>query len=79
MLSLNQTINWSYLIILPTKTTAAQTEDALSYHRVRGQYFLAVIFVRSINLTVTEVIWNFLTVAQIYESLLYGCIAKLLR
>ena len=30
--------------ILLTKTTAAQNEDALSYHRVRGLYFLAVIF-----------------------------------
>ena len=27
-----------------TKTTAAQTEDALSYYRVRGLYFLAVVF-----------------------------------
>ena len=30
--------------ILPTKTTAAQNEVALSYHKVRGLYFLAVIF-----------------------------------
>ena len=35
-------------IILLTKTTAAQNEDALSYHKVRGLYFLAVVFVRSI-------------------------------
>ena len=34
--------------ILLTKTTAEQNEDALSYHRVRGLYFLAVVFVRSI-------------------------------
>ena len=27
------------------KTTAAQNEVALSYHRVRGLYFLAVVFV----------------------------------
>ena len=26
-----------------TKTTAAQNEDALSYHRVRGLYFPAVV------------------------------------
>ena len=36
-------------IILPTKTTAAQTEVALSYHRVRGLYFLAVVFVATIG------------------------------
>ena len=34
--------------ILLTKTTAAQNEVALSYHKVRGLYFLAVVFVRSI-------------------------------
>ena len=34
--------------ILLTKTTAAQNEVALSYHRVRGLYFLAVIFVATI-------------------------------
>ena len=34
--------------ILLTETTAAQNEVALSYHRVRGQYFQAVVFVRSI-------------------------------
>ena len=31
-------------IIVLTKTTAAQNEVALSYHRVRGLYFLAVVF-----------------------------------
>ena len=35
-------------IILLTKTTAAQTEDALSYYRVRGLHFLAVVFVVTI-------------------------------
>ena len=30
--------------ILLTKTTAARNEDALSYLRVRGLYFLAVVF-----------------------------------
>ena len=30
--------------ILLTKTTAAQNEDGLSYHRVHGLYFLAVVF-----------------------------------
>ena len=31
-----------------TKTTAAQNEDAPSYHRVRGLYFLTVIFAATI-------------------------------
>ena len=30
------------------KTTAARNEVALSYHKVRGLYFLAVVFVRNI-------------------------------
>ena len=29
--------------ILFTKTTSAQNEDALSYYKVRGLYFLAVV------------------------------------
>ena len=40
------------MIILLTKTTAAQSNDALSYYTVRGLYFLAVVFVRSICKTV---------------------------
>ena len=40
--------------ILLTKTTAAQSEDALSYYKVRGLYFLAVVFVRSIDKTKRE-------------------------
>ena len=35
--------------MLLTKTTTAQNEVALSYHKVRGLYFLAVVFVRSIG------------------------------
>ena len=35
--------------IVLTKTTAAQTEDALRYYRVRGLYFLAVFFVATIS------------------------------
>ena len=35
-------------IILLTKTTGAQNEGALSYHRMRGLYFLAVVFVATI-------------------------------
>ena len=34
--------------ILLTKTTAAQNEVALSYHRVRGQCFRVVVFVVTI-------------------------------
>ena len=34
--------------ILLTKTTAARNEVALSYHRVRGLYFRAVVFVATI-------------------------------
>ena len=36
------------LTIHLTKTTAAQNEVALSYHSVRGLYFLAVVFVTNI-------------------------------
>ena len=35
----------SQVCILLTKTTAAQNEVALSYHKVHGLYFLAVVFV----------------------------------
>ena len=34
--------------------TAAQNEVALSYHRVRGLYFLAVVLMRSIDGTITS-------------------------
>ena len=34
--------------ILFTKTTAAQNEDALSYYRVCGLYFQAVVFATAI-------------------------------
>ena len=34
-----------------TKTTAAQTELALSYYRVCGLYFLTVVFVATIYIT----------------------------
>ena len=46
--------HFSFLVrfyhILLTKTTAALNEAALSYHNVRGLYFVAVVFVRSIVL-----------------------------
>ena len=34
--------------MLLTKTTDAQNEDTLSYHRVRALYFLAGVFVATI-------------------------------
>ena len=42
--------------ILLTKTTATQNEVALSYHKMRGLYFLAVVFVRSIVLALLEML-----------------------
>ena len=38
------TVQYISITIHLTKTAAAQTEDALSYNRVRGLYFLAVVF-----------------------------------
>ena len=35
--------------ILLTMTTAAQNVDSLTYHIVRGLYFLAVVFVATIK------------------------------
>ena len=36
------------MYIFLTNITAAENEVALSYHRVRGLYFLAVVFVATI-------------------------------
>ena len=41
---------------LLTKTTAAQNEDALSYYRVRGLYFQAVVFVAAIYMLLNSAI-----------------------
>ena len=38
----------SVVAMLITKITAAQSEVTLSYHRVRGLYILAVVFVATI-------------------------------
>ena len=35
------------------KTTATESEVALSYHRLRGLHFLAIVFVRSIHCSET--------------------------
>ena len=43
-------------ITLLTKTTTTQTEDALSYYRVRGLYFLAVVFATTILLILLAII-----------------------
>ena len=37
-----------FITILLTKTTAARNEDALTYLRVRGLYFLAVVFAATV-------------------------------
>ena len=41
-----------YSAILLTKTTAVEKEGMLSYHRVHGQHFVAVVFVRSIAIII---------------------------
>ena len=38
-----------YITIFLTKTTAAQNEVALGYHRLRGLYFPAAVFATTIN------------------------------
>ena len=49
--------------ILVTKTTAAQNEVALSYHKVRGLYFLAIVFVSSIvNLSLVSLFFYYIDV-----------------
>ena len=46
-----------YTIILLSKITAAQNENALSYHIMRGLYFLAVIFAAIITFFPCQVTW----------------------
>ena len=50
------------VIILLTKTTAAQNKVALSYDRVRGPYFLAVVFVSTICITVRSKFFTMLSI-----------------
>ena len=51
-------IKYVYILyILLTKTTAAQNEVALSYHRVREFYFLAVVFEATI-VTCTAILYT---------------------
>ena len=46
----------SMINILLRKTTAAQNEDALRYHRVRGLYFQAVVFVATMEYPILAII-----------------------
>ena len=46
----------NFIYILLTKTTAAQNDVVLTYYRVRGLFFLAVVFVRSIVLRFNDLI-----------------------
>ena len=46
-----------WFCILLIKTTAAQNEVALSYYRVRGLYFLAVVFVTTIVTLIEVQLW----------------------
>ena len=55
------------LNILLTKTTAALNEVALSYYKVRGLYFVAVVFVRSVGSAVKFI------KARITQHLFYYC------
>ena len=50
--------------ILLTKITAAQKEAALSYNKVRGLYFLAVIFALTIELDISM---NFILRSKMYS------------
>ena len=50
-------IRISYNTMLLTKTTAAQSEGALSYDSMRGLYFLAVVFAA----TITSMTFNWST------------------
>ena len=42
---------WCFCTILLTITTVAQNEVALGYHRLRGLYFLAVVFAATISVS----------------------------
>ena len=44
-----------YIFIHLIKTTTVQNEVTLSYHRVRGLYFLAVVFVATIDIIAVHV------------------------
>ena len=58
--------------ILLTKATAAQNEDALSYNSVRGLYYLAVVFVRSIIINTHVLYRYFLMYSILYSISMYN-------
>ena len=60
-----------------TKTTAAQNEDALSYHRVRGLYFQAVNFVATMDILATY--WHSHCHSFFYRSLVISYQLKLIK
>ena len=49
-------INMIYMLL--TKTAATQNEVALSYHTVRGLYFLAVVFVATMYDVIYQLRYN---------------------
>ena len=60
------------LLLLLTKTTAAKCEVALSYDRVRGLYFLALIFVAAISIfLVLKLRWGTLLNLELRCGLLF--------
>ena len=48
------------ITILLTKTTAARNGVALSYHSVRGLYFLAVVFAATVGVTFLKIVFSFI-------------------
>ena len=59
--------------ILLTKTTAAQNGVALSYRKVRGLYFLAVVFVRHIVALRTKCTIETVRLLNQSEKLITNC------
>ena len=64
--------------ILHTKTTAAQNGVALSYHKVHGLYFLEVVSVRSIVISVCGknnlVIWRIVHLNLLLSTIDTSCV-----
>ena len=56
------------MYILPTKTTTAQSEDALSYDRMRGLYFLAVVFAATIHYKIYGTLYTYLRFINILKT-----------
>ena len=62
-------ISFYGLIIQLIKTTAAQNENALCYYRVRGLYFLAVVFVTNINEKLSSGAFNYYIIINISNKI----------